>query len=47
MVDALRLSTLLLFDCTRFIKNQSSLIFEQICKNKFTLPIYHWQPLKI
>jgi len=27
-VDALRLSTLLLlFDCTRFIKNQSSLIF--------------------
>ena len=26
-VDALRLSTLLLFDCTRLIKNQSSLIF--------------------
>src|SRR3972149_7017846 len=27
MVDALRLSTLLHFDCTSFIKNQSSLIF--------------------
>src|SRR4030065_1950438 len=27
MVDAPRLSTLLLFDCTRLIKNQLSLIF--------------------